>query len=550
MDLKPTANVIPCSTGFVVPTVSRVKLGEPAGKPVGKQEAKPEGRTPGKSAVPPGGNPIGNRKAADPSVRLKNGKNATKKRKKPSRPASAGADHPSVVMAGAWTSRQEQIEEVRAREKVYQYSAPAAENVGAKVAAVKGGDKTSVGSKGRDGVLAGTMQRARRPWEWSANDCEAVLVDVLSCPTAPARLILARLESEGEPAAHCLNTFDKEGESTKRTGEMGWFSSMMVAAGGGEDDQSAEQPTLHRVRDSLNCTTEARAVTEDLPEPVGSSSKLPLGESGVVADLACTNDVGAATQQDSRSHTRGKIKGREVRGKKQPRGNARSTARAGLLTASNMSAESVDAVEEDERKARELSAALNRNRPRRRRSQGEHGEVMTERGSGEKVLESSRRCKTAVDEREGKEASGALNRNRSRPGRPSFLKGLVAGEASEGRSKSEGRTSTRVTRTNVVDAGAVDNTSDDENETTAKAHPWISRGLHFGKGTTAEVWWDNGRWYRCSVSSVSAGGRYGVLEFLPHRRKSGAREYSTQLELDKWILAGHLVRPGTHLEWE
>lgn len=380
------------------------------------------------------------------------------------------------------------------------------------------GATSHTGSTGGNSAapVAGTAGRIRRPWEWSAKDCDALLVDAVS-RVKPAGEALLR----GDRSSFLDQQQDLLGD-TRGSSSDSWLSTNATASarprGGSGVKAACGVPSPRECGASPKRSAGRRVISEETLRLLGN--KLPSNTANI-STAWIPDSAGSATLEPEPLPS-----------------SPRKARTAAPGQAKGVSAGKANA-RKDERTARELSAALNRNKPRTRRPQDAPGAVVV---SGESAAVSSRRLGTrricTDDEREAKELSAVLNRNVPRQGRQPDLKDFPP-EAGPEEQPKENDAARSVTGTELgKDNGAGLN------------HPWISCGLNFGKGTLVEVRWDDQRWYRCSINSVSAGGRYGVLEFLPYRRKHHGREYSTQLELDSWIQAGNLVLPGTHLKWD
>lgn len=361
-----------------------------------------------------------------------------RKRKKTSGAASAVPSHPSVLEAGACTKRQEQVEEARAREAVY--LTPRTESEASQVEDTKDTTPNTQSSSAGDGALPGCIPRARRPWEWSAKDCDAVLVDVLSRARPEVELSGGELMGEDTSASKCADV------------GLGWDSA---------------NPKRH----------------------MGSGGASSSGE--VIAA-------------------------------------------------------------EDERKAREVNAALNRNDPRVRSANKLGVGAPQPRISGGKFQASSANQEPADDEQEARNLSALLNRNRPRRGLTSTRDGVRPGAPDTNNPEEDPRAAGGEIWCDLGNGGRDSPTAGHDSCTLngGGGHLRASKGKALGKGSAVEVLWDDRKWYRCTLSSISAEGTTGVLEFLPYRRRNYSREFSGQLELEEWILAGKLVLPGTHLKWD
>lgn len=418
MDPKPSATPTPCSTE-VPSTGPQVNVR----KTLKKMTGQPVDKSPNQHAS--------SRKSAGKGEHSGTGTSRKRKRKKTSSAASAVPSHPSVLEAAACTKRQEQVEEARARETVY--LAPKTESVASQVEETRETASNTESSSAGDTALAGSIPRARRPWEWSAKDCDAVLVDVLS-----------RARPEGE---------------------------LM-----GEDT------------------------------PASNCADVSLGQ-----DSACRRkDIGS--------------------------GGATSNGK----------------VTEDERTAREVNAALNRNNPRVKSQRMLGGGAPQPNISGGKVRASSASQKAADDEKEARHLSALLNRNRPRRGLKSTRDGARPEGSDTNNVEEDPRAAGGEIWCDLGNSGCEAPTAVHASCTLngGEGHLCASKGKALGKGSAVEVLWDDRKWYRCTLSSISAEGTHGVLEFLPYRRRNHSREFSSQLELEDWILAGKLVLPGTHLKWD
>lgn len=399
----------------------------------------------------------------------------------------SGVMHPSVLIAETWTSRGEQVEEERARQAVYTTekieTGPRQSLTKTSVNEVDSADKPSA------------TQRARRPWEWSAKDCEIVLVDALSCPPERRRENkVSPQDRSGKTYETVDESYDLDGSGESTNVESGWASRPNVGFAKGSVEIDEQQPPSQQVRDGMDPPIGRRAKEALIPEPLRSGR---CSASGSVDDLRCaypnarSATCAAATHQNLTSRGHEQTERTPVSGSNKTRKGTADSPTCSVTVGQNT----------DEITARALSTELNRNVPRRRRScRGNH----PAQHAGTSLVEKAA-------------AGGTIHTTQL-----------------------SGKADPRDARSAVAAGHGLD------------GHPWTSKGLDFCPGTTAEVWWDDA-WYRCRLSSIAAGGRLGVLEFLPSnpRKKSrGAREYSTQLELDEWINSGHLVLPGNHLLWD
>lgn len=471
---------------------------------------------------------IGNTKHDQKSSGLPSTPSRTKeKRRMEKRKKSRGSGHPSVVIATLWTNRQEQVEEVRAREAIY--GAPRS-------------DVPAVQASGtKKGPCAWWMERVRtdkskskpkagRPWEWSAQDCEALMFNTTSHSDESGDRSPKSLETRVSvtPRSPCAVTPVRSANDATGDG----LSKSNSVKGLGRDCKSAEEsqphvePPARRVRGRCKGSTEMK-MTEAIGRGKGFQSSSEVGTSTVSASGTClVAEQGGMPVKRIKHSSASSSKATSKEGSESEMNDSDFGPSNPLSATSTRKDET-----ENEQKARELSAALNRNHPRRGKSQWYGRDRAHSDESDVTIAELS-----AVDpkfEYSGKEdASG---------------KEQLRGRGSNG--KSERGTTFKCKRV-AENSTPLENICDPAmSRKELKVHPWIKAGLKFGLGTTAEVWWDDGKWYRCRISKISCGGRNVELEFLPYRRKIIAREFSPDLDLDELIQDGHLVLPGTHLEW-
>lgn len=451
------------------------------------------------------------------------------KRKMGKRKKSTGSGHPSVVIATSWTNRQEQVEEVRAREAIYR--APRSD-----VPAVQAsGTKKSPFAWWMESVRTDPSKskpRAGRPWEWSAQDCEALMFNTPSHSNGIGDQPSKTLETTESvtPSSPCAVA---PASSANGVAEDGQPQSNSVK-GHGRECKSAEslsqvKPPARRVRGRCKGSTEMK-ITEGIGRGKGFQASSEVGTSTV-----STSDTRLVAEQGSMPVKRMKHSSASSSKATSKEGSESQVDDSALGPSNPLSASSVrkDATE-DEQKARDLSATLNRNRPRRGRSQWYDRDSAHSDESDVTIAELS-----VVDPKfrnSGKQDASGKQQQRGRG------TGVKSGRSTTFKCKRVAENSTPLESISVSGDPAVS-----RNE--LKVHPWIKAGLKFGLGTTAEVWWDDGKWYRCRISKISCEGKNVELEFLPYRRKVIAREFSPDLDLDELIQDGHLVLPGTHLEW-
>lgn len=330
MDPIPGANVIPCGTGFVVPSYADLKTAKPAGKATKKSTGPPV-----------------------VSARSKSSKNETKKRKK-SRSGMSGPVHPSVTIAQSWTFRGEQMEEERARQAVY-----TVENV--ETGPCQSLTKTQIQKETDLGDKPSAARRAFRPWEWSAKDCETVLVDALSHPPKRPAENTASPSTISESTHESVDVgFEQGGSWDSKKIESGLTSRPNGSIARGSVKDGKQKSPSRQVLGQNNLPTGGRANEELLLEHLHSRrcSGNDVDASRVASSNAPSNTCVASTQEKRTSRAHHQI----VR---TPAGGS-TNSRRGKSDPPTCSV--ADGQTTDEVTARELSTELNRNVPRRRRS--------------------------------------------------------------------------------------------------------------------------------------------------------------------------------------
>ena len=418
-------------------------------------------------------------------------------------------DHPSGVIATSWTDRQEQFEEVQARKAVY----CSQRSVAVAVDTLDTHDNSKAWWTESVGIdKAGSKPRVRRPWEWSAQDCQTLMYHAPPHPKeAPEQSLEERLGIDDESAAPGLSCATKPaslpGDVTGEALSSSRAANVIRRKKKKAEESPRKKPPARRIRGRCNGSTGMRTA-----DALGRGSEVN-GQSEAGTSTVSTDDAPSAMEQEvvpAKHHNFGSTAFSSANDKGNVQKNELEARLPGPL-AGNSSGE-VDAMEY-EKKARELSAAPNRNIPRQ--------------GSFQRnphVAEGERDMET---------------RGKERPSKSNNI-----GKSKRSASLMRGRL--------IIDTGAPRGTSTVPFDPTApgnelEVNPWISAGLVFGLGTLAEVWWEDGKWYSCRISKISHEGRCGELEFLHNRRKTIAREFSTEMDLDELIREGHLVLPGTHL---
>ena len=494
MNSGSSAAAHPTSPGIFLPNVSRIRTDT-------SERNSPTGN--GRSTTQASAS------TSSSSTRPK-GKGKAKKRK--TAKISKVSDHPSVVIATSWTDRQEQFEEVRAREAVY----CSQRSVAVAVDTLDTHDDSKPRWTESVGIdKAGSKPRVRRPWEWSAQDCQTLMYHAPPRPKeAPEQSLEERLGSDDESAAPGSSCATKPaslpGDVTKEMLFPKRPANVIRRKKKKAEESPRKKPPARRVRGRCNGSTGMRTA-----DALGRSSGVN-GQSEGGTSTVSTDDAPSAMEQEV-VPAKHKNVGSTASSSANDKGNVQkkgAEARPPGPLANGSSGE-VDAME-DEKKARELSAALNRNIPRQGRFQ--RNPLVVE---GKRDME---------------------NRGKERPSKSNSI----------GKSK---RSASLMRRRLLIDTGAPRGTSTVPFDPTAprdelEVHPWLSAGLDFGPETEAEVWWEDGKWYRCRISKTSHEGRCGELEFLHNRRKNIAREFSTDLDLDELIRDGHLVPRGTNLSWK
>lgn len=473
----------------------------------------------GKKAKAPNGSVL----TKSTSALVKTGKEGlTKKRKKSSKATS----DPSVQLAKEWTDRAEQAEERRAREP--EYTTPLWEEAtyvtptGTTTPASSTADVTRwlalplAGGTGDyltgapESIAPAKMRTANRPWEWSAKDCRDLLVDANDSDAQTGSDV--GVNGEGEKASDGECTAKEVSVSLDSEGTLSETASTRAYPSDCSNARSGSQHARSRGRSCPPAGTKRR-LQQEPPRPLRTKNASGKGGVNIPPERVETAvdefepPKGRPNRNKSMS-TPFNPSPREVpqqrtilRRRHDPQGittvSKSQPANAGVRFASQMA--------EDERKARELSAELNRNCPRR----GARAE--------EKHRQSSRSLSPFKLPQSAEEDRDIGGDKVEHIGRGS----LRSRNAEDGRS------------TGGVNGG------------------WRMRGDSWFKnvGAVAEVWWGKA-WYRCVLDSVTEGGKLGVLEFLPSNNRRIGRMYSLELDLDEWIRVGHLVRPKTHLGWD
>lgn len=311
-------------------------------------------------------------------------------------PIPAPADCP-------WTSNKEQFEEARAKEARYSITnAPAAPAIA-------------------------VQAKSLRPWEWSTRDCAAVAEDAISSfsgflgarPAGAGTRVLLLSSLVGAGGRPIFS--DGDGDD----GDSGGDEDCGRGGGGGDGDGD----------DGVHiCDDDEDVPDEEGEEPVANRqidaamSMKPRGEKD-------NRGKTVLSQNSNRGVTAGR--GHQDQGREPAKWSVKSSKRG-----TSAEGRIEDPVVEDSRRAKELSAALNRNPPRGVASQTAH----------QGVIRSS-----AIDK---DKFAGADKTNKKKRPRPAPT---ISAAAAKGR------------KTATTGGGG------------AQGHPWTDSGLFFGKGTTAEV---------------------------------------------------------------
>lgn len=453
------------------------------------------------------------RKSTSARVKVGNG-GMTRKRKKSSR---ATVD-PSVQVAKECTDKTEQAEEHRAREPKYATplveevtcvtstiaigttarASPTAEMAGQLTLPLQVEGTADRFTKATECIAPVQRKRANRPWEWSAKECRDRLGDPNDCDAQTGFDVGEKGDGGKASEEECtveevLVSLDSEETSSERGNTHPLTSDCSNISGG-------FQRARPRGRSSPPVETNLSR-QEEIPYPL--RNKNASGKSGIdVPPERVELTVNEAEPNNGRPNRKVSMSTRV-----NPSQREELQQRASLCcrcdpadVAPVSKSQPEDAREryasqlaEDEKKARELSAELNRNRPRR----------------GGRTGEKHLRC--AEDD----------------------------GDVGDDKEEHIGRGSLRFRKT------------EDARSPGVMKSGWRKHGTSWFKnvGAAAEVWWGKA-WYRCVLYSVAAGGTLGVLEFLPSGNRRVGRMYSMELDLDKWIQDGHLARPKTHLKWD
>ena len=481
-----------------------------------------------------------------------------RKRKKSSGTvAPAIPSHPSVIEAGAYTKRQEQVEEARAREAVYLI--PREEmTVGEK------GDTTSnagsyVGTPGTE-IVAFKREETRSTLSNARSSAGTQRTEMAgsnlgeSGNTAPGAGSCASgsvIAGSASRASQVEESRDAAASHTRPSAGDSAVAGSVTRASKGEETRDTAAPNSRSSSGETAPKTGLSAGDSGLTGSV-SRARRPWEWSAKDCDAVLVDVLSRARPEvDCSEGYQTEEEGGLVPSCNVGRGSAHRKRRVG----SGGSEASNGKVDEGERKAHEVSMTLNRNNPRRKTSRNKKldgASPSQTRINIAKVRPSSKTQETVDDEQEARNLSALLNRNMPRRGSKSPSDGVRSegsGTISQGEDwRSSGGDircevgnnssgSPTPVRTSYILKGG-------------KGNLCANKGTALGKGSAAEVLWDDRKWYRVTLSSISAEGTHGVLEFLPYRRRNHAREFSSQLELGDWVRAGKLVLPGTHLKWD
>lgn len=450
--------------------------------------------------------------AVGPSCRTKATRVMSHKRRKKSN-VPMGSMHPSVKLAQGWTSRGEQVEEIRAQfmlcyslKQEIQPSTPTGEPSN------QGGDRRQTEEVAGivDDVAPANVKRSSRPWEWSTKDCEDVLAGAIGLFSQDIMDdITLSCELDHDVVVGDDHAAMSPGTPSAAPGSGG-SPSAPTSAGGAvvsqaesmrrkpkrssrREPESVETPPASLSEKETDGKNEASVTVSRLDEPEREEHQEPQIQEPPTPPTPPTPQQ----PQQRKSLPRKRVKPsnssrREVQQARRRRHSAPPKARVTVT--------SDDIIKEDERKARELNAELNRN-PRR----------VTSQGAG---------------------APASLDRR--------LAKGQWCGDERVGDCSGEGGLQSGLGN----DGGAACESG------SQRCRGGIDKWPFF-VGASLEVWWEDA-WYRCTMSSVSTTDKLGILEFLPYRRKGRAwgREYSTELDVSEWVDAGNFAEPGTHLKWD
>lgn len=490
-----------------------------------------------------------------------------RKRKKSSGSATpAVPSHPSVVEARACTKRQEQVEEARSREAVY--LTPRAEVVAEETRDATSNAGSSAGTGGTE-IVASKREETRNAASntWS------------SAGTARTESVTLKVGETGNTAPNAGSCAGDSAIAGRAPGASKAEDTRETAASNTDSSagDSAPDSVLSSGDSALAGSVSRASKVEEMRDTAESNTGSSAGDNApkIAGDTALAGSVPRARRPwewsakdcdavlvDVLSRARPEVDFSEGELTEEETSSASScpdvsVGRGSANRKRRVGGGGSEASNgKDERKAREVSAALNRNNPRMRAARNKRlgrAPPPPTRISIEKVRPSSRSRSTADDEQEARNLSALLNRNMPRRGTKSPSDDSARSEGSDPVSRggdwraagggircevgNTGSGSPTPVRTSCVLKGG-------------KGNLCTSKGAALGKGSAAEVLWDDRKWYRVTLSSISAEGTHGVLEFLPYRRRNHSREFSSQLELGDWVRAGKLVLPGTHLKWD
>lgn len=475
------------------------------------------------------------------SARQKAGKNRVMKKHKASRRTSGRVpyDNPSVVRAKRWTDEGEQWEEQRACQA--KYSIPTVPNSPVNATAA--------------------VRKARRPWEWSAEECEAVLLKALSTSSSPvpsgsSQVSTAEWTSDHEPDTRLARvpradvqdeplqtpeTCSGELSRAKRTSQSKLWAKRAESRPPRTQTRtcvdSAVEPTKETSKRRHGTKKEYKADGASSPESTAvHDSMVPHEEANQVS---CQPAPTIQTTTGIRRRKKGKASGR-----------ADLTPRhaSGAFTADAVEPESsMPAVEK-------LCTARHLNRRQKRSSCNDPSAEACRPGQ---KIESTILRRITNDTRSGtvNGVSAESSARKAKQIRTSRHESTISDAEEESQTEEVKRTDEGIARNNSVSDGVGEVPIDSSSSACCATregdddHPLCRQKVYIGAGTRAEVFWDDSKWYRCLVSSLSVDGKRGVLQFLPYKGKSRSCKYSTGLNLAEWARLGHFVPRGTHLEW-
>ncbi len=450
MGPTPPAKGTPCSSVFPAPAPASIPAPGPDLGPRVEQVNKVVG-TETSSSASGGGGGI-SRSTSDSSTSSSSSSTKGKKIKRKSAASTATKRRRRVSDSGhcppipspadcPWTSNKEQFEEARAKEARYSITnAPAATP-----------EVASSWSGSVDTSTAIAVQtKSLRPWEWSTRDCAAVAEEAISSFSGflcarPAGASVRVLPVSSLVGAGGRPIFsDGNGDD----GDGGGDEDCDRGAGGGDGDGDGDDGALISDDDEDGPDEEREEPIANRQRDAAVSMK-PRGEQDDRPKIVLSQNNYRRVAAGGRHQDQGREPGKRS-----------------MKSSKGVGGGIEDPVVEDSRKAKELSAALNRNPPRGVASQTVHQASIRP---------------SAIDKFSGADKTSKKKRPRSTP--HASQTPTISAAATKGRQVATKGSSSKDNYSNGGEGG---NTSGSGGVGT-QGHPWADSGLFFGKGTTAEV---------------------------------------------------------------